>query len=61
MSVLQQMAKKMAQDGDDDGEEVVIGADGEIIKKSDAILDKHGNVVGKKSEMRRLSRKNTQS
>ena len=63
MSVLQQMAKKMAEEsGEFGGEEVVIGKDGEIIKKSDAIFDKHGNVIGKKSDSKRngstLSRKN---
>ena len=63
MSVLQQMAKKMAEDGgDNEDEEIVIGADGEIIKKSEAIFDKQGNVIGRKPDIKRngsnLSRKN---
>ena len=63
MSVLQQMARKMATEaGDNDGEEIVIGKDGEIIKKSEAIFDKHGNVIGRKPDIKRngstLSRKN---
>ena len=63
MSVLQQMAQKMAKEaGENDGEEVVIGKDGEIIKKSEAIFDKHGNVTGRKPDIKRngstLSRKN---
>ena len=62
LSVLQQMASKMAAEAGEGDEEIVIGKDGEIIKKSEAIFDKHGNVIGKKPDRQRngstLSRKN---
>ena len=56
------MASKMAAEAGEGDDEIVIGKDGEIIKKSEAIFDKHGNVIGKKPDRQRngstLSRKN---